>query len=229
MTGNILARTTVLAMVAAVLISVAAATGFAADARAMPPLLARALERLSALQGFSCAFEQTLNFSDASGQRYAGTLDVLRPSRFRWHYTAPYEQLYVSDGSMIWHYEPDLMQAEALEGLDAVDPVVMKLLDGRIGRRDVHLLAQEGEQEKHIVRYQVRIGDGPAIWLGIRDDAGLAYIESRDVLGNRNRIALSKFSPVAPQSEVFRFTPPEGVDVIGAAFGAAESEQSTEN
>lgn len=187
----------------------------------MPPLLARALERLSVLQGFSCAFEQTLSFSDASRQRYAGTLDVLRPRRFRWHYTAPYEQLYISDGSIIWHYEPDLMQAEVMEGLDAVDPVVMKLLGGRIGKEDVHLLSQEREREKGIVRYHVRIGDGPAIWLGIRNDAGLAYLESRDTLGNRNRIALNSFSYVAPQSEVFRFTPPEGVDVIGTAFGDA--------
>jgi len=191
----------------------------------MPPLLVRALERLAALQGFSCAFEQTLSFSDATRQHYAGTLDVLRPRHFRWHYTEPYEQLYISDGSIIWHYEPDLMQAEVLEGLDAVDPVVMKLLDGRIGKKDVQLLAQEGEREKNIVRYHVRIGDGPAIWLGIRHDAGLAYVESRDTMGNRNRIALNSFSYVAPQSEVFRFTPPEGVDVIGAAFEAAGSEQ----
>ncbi|MFQ5582311.1 MAG: outer membrane lipoprotein carrier protein LolA [Mariprofundaceae bacterium] len=215
-----------LAPVVAIVMFMADAPAIGADTPDTPALLAKSLEQLSALQGFSCDFEQTLSFSDGSEQHYAGTLDVLRPRRFRWHYKLPYEQLYISDGDIIWHYEPDLLQAEVLEGLDAVDPVVMKLLDGRIGGRDVLLLAQEQPQEEpQITRYQVQIGEGPAMWLGIRSDARLAYIESLDVMDNRNRITLNRFSHVAPQSELFRFTPPEGVDVIGAAFGVVAAEE----
>jgi outer membrane lipoprotein carrier protein len=191
--------------------------------RTLPPLLLRSLADLSELNGFSGRFEQVLSFSDGTKQRYGGRLDVLRPKKFRWHYLTPYEQLYVSNGSVIWLYEPDLLQAQRLDDIDAVDPVVVRLLDGRVGIDDVRLISDETDGA--IKRYQVQIGESPAVWLGIRKDAGLQYVESLDALGNRNRIIFREISRVAPQNKVFRFTPPEGIDVIGTVSGSVATEK----
>ena len=40
----------------------------------------------------------------------SGSFEFLRPSRFRFHYLKPFEQLIVADGDHIWIHDPDLEQ-----------------------------------------------------------------------------------------------------------------------
>ncbi len=175
----------------------------------MPSELAKALKSLAQAGGFSAAFTQRIRFSDGSVQRYRGEVDVLTPGRFRWRYVQPFEQLFVSDGFSIWHYEPDLMQVTVLKEMRDVDPSVIRLLDGSIGIDDVHLLkADAGEH-----RYYVRIGDNTRVWVGVRR-AQLAYIESVDTLGNSNRLILERMQLTAPDAGRFAFVAPDGVDVV---------------
>ncbi len=176
-------------------------------------LFARALASLADAPGLRCTFVQRIAYAGGGEQRFTGELAVRRPGRFRWHYDTPYEQLYVSDGKVIWHYEPDLMQAERLRGLDAVDPAVLKLLDGRLGVKDVRLLARKRDEAAGVWRFRARIG-GVTLWLGIDDEADLLYVERLDALGNRNRISLSGCARLAPGDEVFSFRPPAGVEVL---------------
>ncbi|MDX8401022.1 MAG: outer-membrane lipoprotein carrier protein LolA, partial [Mariprofundaceae bacterium] len=132
-----------------------------------------------------------------------------------WRYDSPYEQLYVSDGKVIWHYEPDLMQAERMQDLEAVDPIVMKLLDGRLTLKDAELLERVRDEAAGVWRFRARLGT-VEVWLGVDDDADLIYVERLDALGNRNRISLSGCARLAPKDELFRFQPPRGVEVLDA-------------
>lgn len=175
----------------------------------MPAELSRLLRNLKDARGFSAAFRQTLQFSDGSKQTYRGELEVLPPGRFRWRYTEPYEQLFISDGFTIWHYEPDLMQVTVLREMRDVDPTVMQLLGGRLGLQDVHLL--EVKPSEH--RYHVRLGADTQVWISVRDGL-LDYIEGRDTLGNTNRISLTDMRLSAPDAGRFAFVVPEGVDVV---------------
>jgi len=175
----------------------------------MPAELSSMLQRLNKVNGFSAKFQQSLLFSDGSEQHYRGELDVLPPGRFRWRYIEPFEQLFVSDGFTIWHYEPDLMQVRVLKEMKDVDPVVMQLLSGRIGLEDVHLL--EAYPEEH--RYYVRLASETRVWIGVRN-GGLDYIEGKDALGNTNRISLLDMRLQAPDIGRFSFVAPEGVDVV---------------
>jgi len=186
-----------------------------ADAAELPlsAVLKQGLERLAALQGFTCRFEQVIYYVDGGEQRYSGELAVRRPGMFRWQYQEPYDQLYISDGHVIWLYEPDLMQAQRLARVDAVDPVVMQLLDGRVRVQDVRLL--EPMQTQGI--YHVTIGNGPAIWLAMGDGGELKWLESRDALGNRNRMILAKMERRPPAVDTFTFAVPDGVEVIEAS------------
>lgn len=183
--------------------------------------LDKALSKLTRSGGFSCQFRQVLYFEEGGEQHYTGKLAIKRPGRFRWQYDTPYEQLYISSGDLIWHYEADLMQAERMRSLDMVDPVAMKLLDGRIGAKDIKLLATE-KLKFNGTAYRVQIDQGPELLLAFSVADDLRWLESRDMLGNRNRMILSSVNREIPTDATFQFIPPEGVeviDVVGAEEG----------
>jgi len=189
-----------------------------AAAETQPDPFRQALTKLAQTKGFSCKFLQEVYFAEGGQKSYTGTLAVKRPGLFRWQYVTPYEQLYVSDGTVIWHYEADLMQAERLQTLDAVDPAAMKLLDGRLGSRDIRLLSSKkgalGEDA-----YRVRIKGGPELTLAFRNNGSLYWIESEDMLGNRNRMILIDIDRTIPEEKLFHFVPPEGVEIVDLAGG----------
>lgn len=182
--------------------------------------LDKALSKLTRSGGFSCHFRQVVYFAEGGEQQYTGRLAIKRPGRFRWQYMTPYEQLYISNGDLIWHYEADLMQAERMQSLDMVDPVAMKLLDGRVGIKDIKLLATE-KMKFNGIAYRIRIDRGPELLLAFTVADDLRWIESEDMLGNRNRMILSSVNREIPDDATFQFAPPEGVEVIDMA-GAKE-------
>jgi len=174
----------------------------------------RSLAQLGDMTGFQCLFEQRMQFSDGGSQQYSGELAVRRPGMFRWQYKLPYDQLYVGDGSVIWHYEPDLMQAEKLTDLEAVDPVVMRLLDGRLALKDITIVDYQLDTKNQLRRYLVELAADSRVWLAFQQDGSLRYIEREDVLGNTNRMQLSECAYVAPSKNLFSFSPPADVDVL---------------
>ena len=175
---------------------------------------AQSIHRLSHLPGFSCQFDQLMAFSDGGGQHYSGRLAILKPGRFRWQYEKPYAQLYIGNHQSVWHYEPDLMQAERLGSLESVDPAVMRLLNGELKVSEIKVLKQEYDSTLDIRRFQVSMQKSPKVWLGFSKYGDLVYIERQDMLGNSNRIRLSKCSYIAPAKKLFSFTPPADVDVL---------------
>ncbi len=56
-------------------------------------------------------FTQTvLNKSGKRLQSASGTMQFMRPGKFRWAYQKPYEQLIVGDGAKFWLHDVDLNQ-----------------------------------------------------------------------------------------------------------------------
>jgi outer membrane lipoprotein carrier protein len=76
-------------------------------------------------------FEQSL--IDAEGtiiERTSGTLEIERPTRFRWSYDEPYEQWLVADGLNIWSYDLDLDQVTVKPQAQALANTPALLLGG---------------------------------------------------------------------------------------------------
>ena len=76
-------------------------------------------------------FEQSL--IDAEGtivETTSGTLEIQRPTRFRWSYTEPYEQWLVADGVNIWSYDLDLEQVTVKAQAEALANTPALLLGG---------------------------------------------------------------------------------------------------
>jgi len=182
----------------------------AIHAEELPERLAATLERYAGLDGFSCEFSQSLKFHDGMTQAYEGDLAVLPPKRFRWRYRLPYEQEFVGDGRRLWHYESDLMQVRVLYDLEMVDPVVMQLLAGRVAVSDIQLI----EADDTAQRYHIRVGESVDVWLGLAEGGLIAYIETVDMLGNRNHMRFNHWQFSPPAEELFVFKLPDGVDVV---------------
>ncbi|MDQ6992733.1 MAG: outer-membrane lipoprotein carrier protein LolA [Mariprofundus sp.] len=172
------------------------------------------LARLVAIRGFSCQFNQQMTFSDGGDRQYSGELAILKPGHFRWQYLKPYQQLYVGDGQSIYHYEPDLMQVEYLSDLEAVNPIVMKLLNGQVPAAEIKVLQRSHDLTHKMYRFNVQVKDAPQVWLGFSAAGYLLTIERQDLLGNDNLMTLSQCRYVAPDESLFNFTPPAGVDLL---------------
>lgn len=150
-------------------------------------------------------------------QRAQGIMQFSRPSKFRWDYLKPYEQLIVGDGSKLWIYDKDLNQ------------VTVRKLDRALGASPAALLAGSNDLERDFTLSNAGAKDGLE-WLSAvpksRDTtfesvrmgfgkSGLEAMELRDQFGQTTIISFSEIErnpPVA--ADVFRFTPPQGADVI---------------
>jgi outer membrane lipoprotein carrier protein len=199
----------------------AGATGPAAAAGGGVPSAAAAARLRSFIEGTQSAqarFTQTV--VDRKGRRVqeaTGTMQFLRPGRFRWEYEKPYSQLLVGDGQRIWIWDRDLNQ------------VTVRRLDRAITGTPAALLAGSNEIEKAFNVTAQPAQDGlewieavpkgnestfASVRLGFAQDA-LAAMELNDALGSRTMIRFEDLQRNPKLSlQLFRFTPPKGADVL---------------
>ncbi len=163
----------------------------------------------------------TQSVADKSGrvtQEASGRMAFARPGKFRWDYSKPYEQVIVGDGTRLWLYDADL------------DQVTVKPLGDVIAGTPAALLAGDNAIEKYFTLKDAGEGGGlewleatprnrdttfARIRMGFRGD-DLAQMELFDFFGQRTTLKLTRFArnpSIAPSR--FRFTPPNGADVIG--------------
>ena len=150
-------------------------------------------------------------------QQATGTMQFLRPGKFRWEYDKPYEQVIVGDGAKLWIYDKDLNQVTVRKLDRALGGSPAALLAGSNDIDKIYNLTNLGNQEgldwleavpksKENAFERIRLGFG---------QHGLAAMELRDQFG---QVTVIKFASMernprlAP--DAFRFTPPKGADVI---------------
>ncbi|MGH8750964.1 MAG: outer membrane lipoprotein chaperone LolA [Burkholderiales bacterium] len=162
--------------------------------------------------------QQLLDKNGRSVQQASGTMEFLRPGKFRWVYEKPYAQLIVGDGEKLWVYDPELNQ------------VTVKKLDQALGVSPAALLAGSNEIEQGYTLKDDGVQDGLE-WLDalpkIKDSAfervrmgfgraGLEKMELHDPFGQTTVLSFSGFERnLKFNSDFFKFTPPKGADVLG--------------
>lgn len=158
---------------------------------------------------------------DATGRKVQegeGSLYLSRPGKFRWVYTKPYAQILVGDGSRLWIYDQDLEQ------------VTVRKLDEALGESPAALLAGSNELERLFefrhageaddlswleATPRSEAGSFKSVRLGFKDN-DIYALEVRDHFGQVTKLRflnIRRNPSLSP--DLFRFTPPEGVDVIG--------------
>jgi outer membrane lipoprotein carrier protein len=169
------------------------------------------------VQSGQAPFTQTVTSADGKRTKISsGQFEFLRPNRFRFAYTRPYEQLVVSDGQKVWIYDADLNQASARAFARALGATPAALLAGGALDEDFALADEAQRAGIDWARATPKVKDAPfqAIRIGFRGRE-LAAVEITDAFGQRSLLEFGAFAAgVSIAPERFRFVPPPGADVI---------------
>jgi outer membrane lipoprotein carrier protein len=162
-------------------------------------------------------FTQTVSSPDGVRKKVSsGSFEFLRPNRFRFVYSKPFEQLIVADGAKVWIYDTDLNQASSRKIAQVLGSTPAALLAGGSLEKDFELSAQPAKDGFDWALALPRQKDGTIqqVRVGFKGK-DLAAIEIVDAFGQRSMLVFSGFTAnVALAPESFRFTPPAGADVI---------------
>ncbi|MDO8313353.1 MAG: outer membrane lipoprotein chaperone LolA [Sideroxyarcus sp.] len=164
----------------------------------------------------------TQEVQDRNGKRIqfaSGTMQFVRPGKFRWVYQKPYEQLIVGDGQKFWMYDVDLNQ------------VTVKKLDAALGSSPAALLSGSNEIESGFILKDIEARDGlewlqatprsaettfEKILMAFNAKSVLVVMELHDTFGHHTvlRFTELKNNP-SLGAQLFKFVPPKGADVLG--------------
>ncbi|MGB5721311.1 MAG: outer membrane lipoprotein chaperone LolA [Woeseiaceae bacterium] len=172
-------------------------------------------------------FEQSL--IDADGEIVevsGGTLEIERPTRFRWAYADPYEQWLVADGLNIWSYDVDLAQVTVKPQEKALSNTPAMLLGGA-----TNALEQ--------FRFEGSRVEEATTWVRMRpvdDSSGFNRVELGFLEGQLSRMVffdnLEQTTLVALYDVVvnesidashFEFVIPNDVDVVGVPLARSDA------
>lgn len=163
------------------------------------------------------AFTQTVSSPDGARQKVSsGRFLFLRPDRFRFVYSKPFEQTIVADGHKVWIHDPDLNQVSSRPLSQALGATPAALLTGGTLERDFTLAAQPSRDgiDWVLATPKARDGSFESMRVGFRGTT-LVAVEILDSFGQRSLLQFSDFVANADiGAEAFRFTPPAGADVI---------------
>ena len=164
----------------------------------------------------------TQEVQDKDGKRIqsaSGTMQFVRPGKFRWVYQKPYEQIIVGDGKKFWLYDVDLNQ------------VTVKKLDAALSSSPAALLSGSNEIERGFALKDLEARQGlewlqatpksaetnfDQILMAFNAKSELVVMELHDAYGHRTVLRFSELkNNPALASQLFKFVPPKGADVLG--------------
>lgn len=156
----------------------------------------------------------------ARSKTSSGTFEFLRPNRFRFEYTKPFEQSIVADGDTLWLFDVDLNQVTARKQKDVLGSTPAALIAAGTDIKSLaavfDLKSAPAAEGVEWVDAQPRGKEGQlqSVRVGFRQGQ-LAALEILDSLGQRSVLSFANWQANAPlKADRFRFVPPAGVDVI---------------
>lgn len=158
---------------------------------------------------------------DKQGQKVQevdGTMQLMRPSKFRWDYRKPYVQQIICDGDKVWLYDVDLNQVTVRDMSQAIGSSPAALLAGN-NEMDKHFIvkntSRKGSLEWVMATSKDKEGEFDKVFFGFNGEA-LQEMELHDNFGNRTKITFSNVERnVDLTAKSFLFQVPKGADVVG--------------
>lgn len=171
------------------------------------------------VETFQADFTQTVFSPNGEVMEEAqGTFALDRPGRFRWDYQDPYPQHIVADGQRIWFYDVDLEQVTVNSQLEALADTPATLLSGETKPEDKYLLTNIPSDDGMLWVELVPKDEGSSFQTIVLafDKIGLRQMIMKDSFDQKTRLVFNKvIENPKLADDLFVFTPPEGVDVVG--------------
>lgn len=190
---------------------------------AAPLLAGSAIDQLNSfhqqMQTLQADFSQQLISEKGEvQQQVAGKVYIQRPGKFRWDYHSPYEQLIMGDPQRLIIYDVDLEQVTVKKLDEALGQTPAVILSGNSDlAANFHIieLADKGELKRVELSPRSNEGSFTRMELGFKNGE-LSRLELLDSFGQLTVITLQQTIRNGPLPDnIFDFTPPEGVDVVG--------------
>ena len=181
----------------------------------------RLMDFFTNVKSMQAEFTQTVVSQGFAGKETShGVFRLLRPGKFRWDYTEPYQQHIIADGNKLWVYDVDMDQVivKSLNQVLGQTPAV--LLSGSASLTDrFDIQDLPSKQDQGLSWVQLRPKDGESsyerLMLGFNDQ----NIRAMELVDNFGQVTALLFSKVQRNldmdTKTFQFEPPPGVDVIG--------------
>ncbi|MGF1713908.1 outer membrane lipoprotein chaperone LolA [Photobacterium chitinilyticum] len=169
--------------------------------------------RLGKVNSFSADFTQKV-ISPEGDLLVEGEGDVAiqRPNLFRWNTVVPDENLLISDGKTLWYYSPFIEQVTAMWLTDATEQTPFVLLTRNSAAdwtkynvaqtADTFTLTPK-DRTSSMGKFVVTVAKSGEV-------RGFSVVEQD---GQRSNFSFSKFSGQAQSNDLFKFTPPKGVEL----------------
>ena len=149
--------------------------------------------------------------------RMTGKVWVEKPSHFRWETKAPAPQLIVTEGSTLWVYDPDLMQATQQTLDDQIAETPALLLSGKPDQIVKNYAVKRSSSVKHGFVLTPKSEQSPFESMGLIFSANKT-LKTMILKDNLGQVTVIRFNNVVVNPVIsaaqFRFTPPQGTDVI---------------
>jgi outer membrane lipoprotein carrier protein len=174
---------------------------------------------LDGVSSWSADFTQTIDDGHGKVVRSAaGKLYLQKPGKFRWDYSQPSQQLILADGKQIWLYDKDLQQANVRDMDVSLASTPAVLLSGGAtvaSQFEVTALPKSGGLDWYQLIPKHPDTDFQMVRIGF-NKGELASMLLADKLNQVTQLTFSNAQRnVKLIPDLFTFTPPPGVDVIG--------------
>jgi len=149
-------------------------------------------------------------------QNFSGVMQVKRAGNFRWETTSPMKQLIVTNGKVVWIYDPDLEQATRQQMDAQVSNTPALLLSGQTSTMMKSFKVTQPDQNQPYFVLYPRNKEGVFESLAIRFAGDVpSQMVLKDSLGQQTTVTFSNAKlNVNLSNDVFAFVPPKGTDVI---------------
>lgn len=146
-------------------------------------------------------------------------MQLLKPDGFYWETISPFPELIVTNGKLLWNYQPDLEQVVIEDWDTSRSELAAQLLNG-----ETRNLAEEysiskgeessGEHAEFLLQPQASDSEYSEISISfIRNELDAIFLNNKN--GEKTVWQFSNVQRNEPiEAEVFEFVPPEGIEVI---------------
>ena len=180
-------------------------------------------EKLSALlrpiESMSANFTQQLfDADDSEVELFEGVFKLAKPGKMLWHIKQPMEQKLVSDGEVLWIYDPDLEQVVIESFAGKIKSTPIALFNGQVADLDSRYTITQQHTERSTEIFTLSPKDTSSLFSRI----DITFVDSVpqsiaviDTFEQRTLIVFDKLSvnPLFDPS-IFSFIIPNQVDVI---------------
>lgn len=180
------------------------------------------LERFSdGLETLQVDFSQVVKSQDGSIQdKTYGNAWLKSPDKLRWVYAGDFPEIIVADGTDVWIYDEVLEQVTIKPQSNHVADTPLLILTDISQLDQQFRVAELGDfEDMQLLELKSRDEESQfeRVLMGV-DASGIRMMIMEDAFGQRTEIHFTNIVRNAEvEADVFRFTPPEGTDVVGQA------------